>query len=120
MAFKPIKNFEWTYDTRYINWTDVKITDETRQKAVSDGETSGFSRQAPNIHLRIKKIMISLKLRLGYNYGKSPIQSSVVFANALIPVIMEHHLTTGFSYFLMKRSLARFCMGTSFQERYDG
>ena len=43
-----------------------------------------------------------LKLRLGYNYGKSPIQPNVVFANALFPVIMEHHLTAGFSYFIMK------------------
>ena len=49
-----------------------------------------------------KKDNDKLKLRLGYNYGQSPIQPSVLFANALIPVIMEHHLTMGFSYFLTK------------------
>ena len=43
-----------------------------------------------------------LKLRLGYNYGRSPIQPGAVFANALLPLVMEHHLTTGFSYFLTK------------------
>ena len=37
---------------------------------------------------------------MDYVYGKSPIQPNVVFANALFPVIMEHHLTMGFSYFL--------------------
>jgi len=36
-------------------------------------------------------------------YGRSPIQSHVVFANALLPVIMEHHLTTGFSYMITKK-----------------
>jgi len=35
-------------------------------------------------------------------YGKSPIQPNVVFANSLLPVILEHHLTAGLSYFMTK------------------
>ena len=41
--------------------------------------------------------------RLGYNYGRSPVPSSAVFQNLLIPAIGEHHFTTGFSIFLTKK-----------------
>ncbi|MCW8862983.1 MAG: hypothetical protein OQK07_11240, partial [Rhodospirillales bacterium] len=37
-------------------------------------------------------------VRAGWNYGESPIDSEVVFANALFPAIVEHHLTAGASY----------------------
>jgi long-chain fatty acid transport protein len=93
LSFKPIKNLELTYDTRYINWTDVKLA---RLKP----NEGGFGWQDQWVFATGSEYTFcdKLKLRLGYNYGKSPIQSSVVFANALFPVIMEHHLTTGLSF----------------------
>ena len=98
LSFKPVKQFEFTYDTRYIHWTDVKVA---RNGPVSDGFGWGdqwvFAVGGEYTTLKDK-----LKMRLGYNYGKSPIQAHVVFANAILPVIMEHHLTAGFSYLLMK------------------
>lgn len=36
--------------------------------------------------------------RIGYNYGKSPIDEEHLFANFLFPAISEHHLTAGASY----------------------
>ncbi len=102
IAFKPVKDLELTYDTRYINWSNVKIA----ERAPVDG---GFGWRdqwvfavGSEYTFKDKKDNDKLKLRLGYNYGKSPIQPNVVFANSLLPLIMEHHLTTGFSYFLMK------------------
>jgi len=102
VSVKPIKNFEWTFDTRYINWTNVKL-------ARNGPESGGFGwgdqwvfATGGEYTFKDKKEQDKLKLRLGYNYGKSPIQDHVVFANALLPVIIEHHLTTGFSYFLTK------------------
>lgn len=102
LEFKPIKNLALTYDTRYINWTDVKLA---RNGPASGG--FGWGDQwvfavGGEYTFKDKKNNDKFKLRLGYNYGKSPIQPHVVFANALLPVIMEHHLTTGFSYFLTK------------------
>ena len=103
IAFKPIKNFEFTYDTRYINWTDVKAA---RRAPISGG--FGWQDQwvfavGGEYTFKDKKDNDKLKVRLGYNYGKSPIQPHVVFANALLSApTIEHHLTTGFSYFLMK------------------
>lgn len=98
LSFKPIKDFEFTFDTRYINWTDVKAA---RRSPTQGG--FGWTDQwvfATGGEYNFKD---KLKLRLGYNYGRSPIQPTVVFANALFsgPTI-EHHLTTGFSYFVTK------------------
>lgn len=97
ISLKPIKGFEFTYDTRYINWTNVKLA----RKAPLEG---GFGWRDQWVFAMGGEAAVNdkLKLRLGYNYGRSPIQPHVVFANALLPVIMEHHLTCGFSYMLLK------------------
>jgi long-chain fatty acid transport protein len=102
VALKPIKQLEWTFDTRYINWTDVKL-------ARNGPESGGFGwgdqwvfATGAEYTFKDKKENDLLKLRLGYNYGKSPIQQHVIFANALIGVIMEHHLTVGLSYYILK------------------
>ena len=98
ISLKPIKNLELTYDTRYINWTDVKLA------RIKPNE-GGFGWQDQWVFAtggEYTTLNDKLKLRLGYNYGKSPVQDNVVFANALFPIIMEHHVTTGFSYSLTK------------------
>lgn len=103
VAFKPIKEWEFTYDTRYINWSDVKLA---RNGPASGG--FGWSDQwvfAFGTEYTFKdktKANDKFKLRLGYMYGRSAIQDEVIFANALLPLILEHHLTTGFSYFITK------------------
>ena len=98
VSFKPIKDLELTYDTRYINWTDVKLA---RNGPASGGFGWG-DQWVFAVGSEYTTLSDKLKLRLGYNYGKSPIQEHVIFANALLGVILEHHLTTGFSYFLTK------------------
>lgn len=98
-SVKPLKNLEVTYDTRYINWTDVKLARLAPIRG-GFGWTDQWVFATGGEYMTFKD---RLKLRLGYMYGKSPIQSHVVFANALLPVIMEHHLTTGFSYMITKK-----------------
>jgi len=102
LAFKPIKNFEFTYDTRYINWTGVKIAKDEPSNGGFGWQDQWVFAFGGEYTLKDKKDNDKLKLRLGYNYGKSQIQPSVVFANACLGLIMEHHLTTGFSYYLTK------------------
>ncbi len=99
LSFKPIKDFEFTFDTRYINWTNVKT-------AALGPQEGGFGWRDQWVFAAGGEYTFKdmLKLRFGYNYGKSPIQPHVVFANALFsgPTI-EQHLTTGFSYLVTKR-----------------
>lgn len=98
VSVKPIKNLELTYDTRYINWTDVKLA----RLAPKDGGFGWHDQWVFAAGSEYTTLQDKLKLRLGYNYGRSPIQPNALFTCALLPVIIEHHLTTGFSYFITK------------------
>jgi long-chain fatty acid transport protein len=102
LSFKPTKNFEWTYDTRYVNWTDVKIARLTPANGGFGWRDQWVFATGGEYSFMDKKGDDKLKLRLGYMYGKSPIQPHFVFANAIMPLIFEHHLTAGFSYFLTR------------------
>ncbi|MFH1877462.1 MAG: outer membrane protein transport protein, partial [Candidatus Omnitrophota bacterium] len=98
ISLKPVKNLEITYDTRYINWTDVKL-------ARNSPDSGGFGWRDQWVFAAGSEYTAfedKLKLRLGYMYGKSPIQPNVIFANSLLSLIIEHHLTAGFSVFLTK------------------
>jgi len=46
------------------------------------------------------KVSDALQVRVGYNYGNSPIDEEHVFANILYPAIVEHHFTAGLNYAL--------------------
>jgi len=102
VSLKPTPVFEWTYDTRYINWTDVKIARLSPANGGFGWRDQWVFATGGEYTFKDKKDNDKLKLRLGYMYGKSPIQPHFVFANALIPLIFEHHLTAGFSYFITK------------------
>ncbi|CCQ73280.1 OmpP1/FadL family transporter [Magnetospira sp. QH-2] len=43
------------------------------------------------------RLDMGLKLRAGYNYSPTPIPDDVVFANAMFPAVVEHHLSVGSS-----------------------
>jgi long-chain fatty acid transport protein len=97
-SIKPVKWLEATFDTRYINWTSVPIAEKKPTRG-------GFGWQdqwvfATGIEGSFFKDM--LKVRAGYNYGKSPIQRRFVFANALLPLVVEDHFTTGLSFFITR------------------
>jgi len=98
ISLKPIKDLELTYDTRYVNWTDPKIT----YRIPDQGGFGWRDQWIFATGAEYTTFNDKLKLRLGYEYGRSPIRPKVVFANSLLPLIMEHHLTTGFSYFITK------------------
>jgi long-chain fatty acid transport protein len=96
-SFKPIEKLELTYDTRWINWEGTKACYRGPQQG-------GFGWQDQWVFAVGSEYSPSdkWKLRLGYNYAKSPITPKTVFANALLPVILEHHLTMGAAYQINK------------------
>jgi long-chain fatty acid transport protein len=95
VSVKPVKKLELTFDTRWIDWLSVKAA---RRGPIQGG--FGWKNQWVLAAGGEFSVDEKLKLRGGYNYAPSPIKRDVVFANALVSVIMEHHLTTGFSYAL--------------------
>jgi long-chain fatty acid transport protein len=42
--------------------------------------------------------MPGLNVRVGYNYGKTPLDPTRAFENMVFPAIAEHHLTAGVGY----------------------
>lgn len=98
VSIKPFKHLECTFDTRYINWTNVKLA----RLAPTEGGFGWRDQWVFATGLEYSAFCDKLKLRAGYNYGASPVRPSVVFANALLPIIVEHHFTTGFSYYITK------------------
>ncbi len=78
-------------DLKYINYENIKAMSS---QPFADG---GFGwKDMTVIALGIQhQYNKALTFRLGYNYGNSPIEDEYVFANVLLPAIVEHHFTAG-------------------------
>jgi long-chain fatty acid transport protein len=46
--------------------------------------------------------MDGLAIRVGYNYGKNPLDKTRAFENLAFPAVAEHHITAGVAYGVMK------------------
>ncbi|HNX90733.1 MAG TPA: outer membrane protein transport protein [Candidatus Omnitrophota bacterium] len=97
ISIKPVKQWEVTFDTRWIDWLSVKA-------AARGPVQGGFGWKDQWVLATGTEYTFNdkFKVRAGYNYAKSQINEDVVFANALLGLIMEHHLTTGFSYKILE------------------
>ncbi|NQU57337.1 MAG: outer membrane protein transport protein [Rhodospirillales bacterium] len=64
------------------------------------GADGGFGWEDTNVVMlgAQHQLTDSLQVRAGYNYGDTPIDTEHVFANVLLPGIVEHHFTAGASY----------------------
>lgn len=89
VAYQAADWLQLTADYKYIAWGNIGLFG--RQPPLGfgwdDQHTIGLGAEA--------WLTDALIVRMGWNYGKSPIDSSVVFANAIVPAIYEHHLACG-------------------------
>lgn len=92
LAYKVSDKLELTHDTRWIDWDQFP----TLGKKPADGGF-GWREQFVFAFGLEYALAETLDLRMGYNYGKSPIRNDVVFANALSPLIIEDHASLGLS-----------------------
>ena len=87
-AYNVLDNLELVLDYRWLGWGELKTLGDQfgwdSQNIVKAGVTWGVTE--------------GLTLRGGISYGKSPIDESNAFSNALFPAIMETHLACGASY----------------------
>lgn len=76
-------------DYKFIGWENIGIFGRLPLQGFGwkDQHTIGIGAQA----LLTERLIA----RLGWNYGKSPIDTNVVFANGIFPAIYEHHLACG-------------------------
>ena len=93
IAYRPIPKLELTLDYKYIAWRKVPLF----KKFPNEG---GFNWN--NQHI-VKagiewKVSPRFTLTTGVSHGKTPIDSSSVFASALLPATTETHAALGISY----------------------
>lgn len=100
LAFEPFEGARLLTDFRWINWSAGFIGRslalgglQWRDQYVFAG---GFEYSFD------PKFDLPLAIRMGYNYGRSPITPASTFRNLTIPLTIEHHLTAGLSMDLTK------------------
>lgn len=96
----------WHASTKTDVAVDVKHIGYSEVKAIGTGPASGgFGWDSQNVLLIgvQHRLNDSWTLRAGYNYSPSPIPDDAVFANALFPAVIEHHITAGITYRLTPR-----------------
>ena len=90
IAFRPTDKWLIETDFKWINWKGSQVLREIP----SEG---GFGWEDQYVYAIGSQYQLTPKiaLRAGYSYGKTPIREDRVFANALFPSTVEHHLGLG-------------------------
>lgn len=94
-AYRPYCPLLLTFDVLWIGWKHVKpfkISPVNGGFGWRDQFTFGLGLQYD--------INSTWIMRAGYNYGKTPIRSKVIFANSLFPIHTEHVISGGLELFL--------------------
>ncbi len=80
-------------DYKYIYFRGDKLLRKTPQEG-------GFGWKNQNVFMIGAQHHFNDRLtgRVGYNYGKTPLAKDKVFANVLVPIVVEHHIGAGLTY----------------------
>jgi len=97
---------EWVLlavDLQWIRWSETngkdqpKFTNDTRQTGTLPWNLSWKDQWVVKLGAQIDASQ-ALKLRVGWNYGKAPLDDTRAFENIAFPAIAEHHITAGAGY----------------------
>lgn len=102
-AVRPLEMLLVAADVEWINWSQTNGANKpefTTNPQLTGAQTwnMNWSDQwvvKVGAELAATK---SLKLRAGYNYGKTPLDASRAFENIAFPAVAEHHITAGAGY----------------------
>lgn len=92
-------------DVQWINWSQTNGKN-LPQYTTSVGAMPWNMNWSDQVVLKVGaqyKVLPSLALRAGYNYGKSPLDASRTFENIAFPAVAEHHITAGFGLNLSQK-----------------
>jgi long-chain fatty acid transport protein len=83
---------------KYIGWKDVM----DNLSITGPKDYSGFMPKWKDqtVYAIAANYMVTpaLQVRVGYNYGKSPIEGHAIGYNMILPAVVESHYTAGFDY----------------------
>jgi long-chain fatty acid transport protein len=100
VAVRPIAGLVLALDGEYIFWSETN--GQNQPEFTSDPNFTGgmpFNlRWDDQVVVKVGgeyAVVPSVKVRLGYNYGKSPLRAERAFENIAFPAVSEHHITGG-------------------------
>jgi long-chain fatty acid transport protein len=97
---------EWlllAVDAQWIRWSETngkdqpKFQNDTNQTGSLAWNLSWKDQWVVKVGAQIDASR-DLKLRVGWNYGKTPLDKTRAFENIAFPAIAEHHVTAGLGY----------------------
>jgi len=98
LSYLPADKWLLASDVKWINYSDTQGFSKGGFASTPQGPyVRGFGwNDIWTVGLGAQyQALPALALRLGYNYGQSPISSDNQFINVFAPAIVEHHLTAG-------------------------
>ena len=101
VAFDVTPDLTLMADYRYINYSEIKsVNNPNPLGPLGTNAGSGFGwKDVQTIKFGAEyNATEDLTLRAGYSYNNSPIKSSQVMFNILVPATLKHHITGGASY----------------------
>jgi long-chain fatty acid transport protein len=100
VAVRPVEGLVLALDGEYIFWSDTN--GQNQPNFTSDPQLTGAMpfnlRWDDQVVVKVGgeyAVAKDVKVRLGYNYGKSPLRAERGFENIAFPAVAEHHITGG-------------------------
>ena len=97
-AANPYAPLTLAFDVQWINWAQTNgasLPVYSQQSGAMPWNLNWGNQVVFKMGAQYK-VNRTLALRAGYNYGKSPLDSTRAFENIAFPAIAEHHVTGGF------------------------
>ncbi len=102
-SYRVIEPLLVAADVEWINWSATNGKDQPEFK--NDPNLTGSQRWNMNWSDQVVvkvgaqyDVTKELKVRVGYNYGKMPLDANRAFENIAFPAVAEHHVTLGAGY----------------------
>ncbi len=120
-AYSGIENWLFACDVRYFDYKDATGFGDPAGFA-PDGRVTGLGwKSIASVHLGVQyRANERLYLRMGYQYNDNPIGSDVSYFNVVSPLIIQHVLSAGTSYFLTDNLILSLAYVHGFENQITG
>jgi long-chain fatty acid transport protein len=102
-SVSPLETLLIAADVQWINWSATmgdnlpKYTSDTTATGSMPFNMGWSDQLVFKVGAQVTPVR-GLDLRLGYNYGKTPLDKTHAFENIAFPAVVEHHITAGVGY----------------------
>jgi long-chain fatty acid transport protein len=102
-SVRPVEMLLVAADVQWIDWSDTmgrnlpRYTSDAAATGARPFDMSWSDQWVVKVGAQVTPVK-GLELRVGYDYGKMPLDASRAFENMAFPAVTEHHVTAGVGY----------------------